>query len=66
MTDQTPALLTVTEVARRLGVTRQRIHQRIQAGSLKADRVPSPTGRFHYLLPADQFIDTPVTAEAMA
>lgn len=55
MTDQTPALLTVTEVARRLGVTRQRVHQRIKTGSLKAERVPSPTGRFHYLLPADQF-----------
>ena len=50
MTDQTPAFLTITEAARRLGVSRQRIHQRIKAGSLRAVRVqsvtdsPTPTG----------------------
>lgn len=64
MTDQTPALLTVTEVARRLGVSRQAIHQRIKAGTLKADRVDSVTAaRFHYMLPADQFVDSPAYAE---
>ena len=64
MTDQTPALLTVTEVARRLGVTRQRVHQRIKAGSLRAERVQSVTAaRFHYMLPADQFVDSPAYAE---
>lgn len=58
MTDQTtaPAFLTVAEAARRLGLTRQAIHQRIKAGTLKADRVDSVTAaRFHYVLPADQF-----------
>jgi excisionase family DNA binding protein len=60
MTDQTPAFLTITEAARRLGVSRQRIHQRIKAGSLRAERVQSVTAaRFHYMLPADQFVDSP-------
>jgi excisionase family DNA binding protein len=59
MTDQTPAFLTITEAARRLGVSRQRIHQRIKAGSLRAERVQSVTAaRFHYMLPADQFVNS--------
>lgn len=65
MTDQTtaPAFLTVAEAARRLGLTRQAIHQRIKAGTLKADRVDSVTAaRFHYVLPADQFGETPAYA----
>jgi excisionase family DNA binding protein len=64
VTEQTPKFLTITEAAARLGVSRQRIHQRIQAGSLRADRVQSVTAaRFHYMLPADQFIDTPAAPE---
>lgn len=64
MTEQTPKFLTITEAAARLGVSRQRIHQRIQAGSLRADRVQSVTAaRFHYMLPADQFVDTPAVPE---
>lgn len=75
MTDQTTApaksyainpdfYLTITEAARHLGVSRQRIHQRIKAGSLRAVRVQSVTAaRFHYMLPADQFVDSPAYAE---
>jgi len=54
--DVSTGWLTVTEAAKVLGVSRQRIHQRIQSGSLKAERVQSVTAaKFHYLLPADQF-----------
>jgi len=70
MTDQlptAPAFLTITEAAARLGVTRQRVHQRIKAGSLKAERVQSVTAaKFHYLLPADQFGDAPAYAAPTA
>lgn len=69
MTESTivPAFLTVTEVARRLGVSRQRVHQRIQSGSLKAERVQSVTAaKFHYLLPADQFGEAPAYAAPTA
>lgn len=69
MTDQTtaPAFLTVAEAARRLGLTRQAIHQRIKAGTLKADRVDSVTAaRFHYVLPADQFGEAPAYAASDA
>lgn len=62
--EEAPTWLPVGEAAKRLGVSRQRIHQRIKAGSLRAERVQSVTAaRFHYMLPADQFVDSPAYAE---
>ena len=39
--EETPTWLPVGEAAKRLGVSRQRVHQRIKAGSLEARQEPS-------------------------
>jgi len=44
--------VTVTEAARIIGVSRERVVQLIKAGNIKAERVPSPGRRgFMYLIP---------------